>query len=505
MKHIELFKDGYDSTVYDKIRPENWPYIAYDEVNGGIIYSVSKKNDSDLYTVTKFVENDFSYNLSYNYNLVDLGIKIGDSPVLFADRNLGATNPEDPGFYYQWCDYVGCKPDNTVEITIDELIKLLKNTSIEKLLGITIDETWVKNNINDKDATFLAYSPNIIFGKDSYWLIDENNSTDTETKFTSYNEYDNRKLLELFHDAAYNASNHNLRIPFKEEIDLLVDNCDVYYVDEQGVRYSSEISNVKYIEFESKINGNKLIFPNSNFKYIIGTITVGENYCWCNSLYDYETARILGSFFGLGSDIVTARWHYIPIRGVSNNQPDYNIEFPSEILSGNEQQITVKLKCNRPWTIKPFDSYVTFNDGEDTISGVGNQDIIFNISQNNDSLYDNTRTLDFTITYGFAHEDYSEYFWVEQYAYLEDTIDAPDVVEIYDNEGDFNLIAGNYWNLTIDCDWLQADLLEDMPGEYGIWLTAEPTDETRETTITINCGSATKEITVIQYPIESDI
>jgi hypothetical protein len=43
MKHIELFKDGYDSTVYDKIRPENWPYIAYDEVNGGIIYSVSKK------------------------------------------------------------------------------------------------------------------------------------------------------------------------------------------------------------------------------------------------------------------------------------------------------------------------------------------------------------------------------------------------------------------------------------------------------------------------------
>ena len=116
-----------------------------------------------------------------------------------------------------------------------------------------------------------------------------------------------------------------------------------------------------------------------------------------------------------------ARWNYAPIRGVSNNYSYYNIEFPSEILSGNEQQITVKLKCNRPWTIKPFDSYVTFNDGEDTISGVGNQDIIFNISQNNDNLY--TRTLDFTITYGFTHEEYSEDFFIEQDAYLEDTID----------------------------------------------------------------------------------
>lgn len=504
MKHIELFKDGFDSTVTDKIRPENWPYIGHDIVTGEIIYSISKKLDSDLYTVTKFVETDFSYNLSYNYNLIDLGIKIGDSPVLFADRNLGATNPEDPGFYYQWSDRSGYKPDNTIEITIDELIKLLKNIGYEKLLGVTIDDAWVKNNIKDKNATGIAYSPNIIFGKDSYWLIDKDNSTDDETKFIAYNEDDNKKLLDSFDDNACNASNCDLRIPFAEEIDLLLDNCDVYYVDDQGVRHSSEISNIKYIEFESKINGNKLIFPNSSFKYIIGSITLGETYCWCNSLSgDYEHARIFGGFFGLDSDISMARWNYAPVRGISNNQPYYNIKFPSEILSGNEHQVTVELKCNRPWTIKPFDSYVTFNDGEDTISGVGNQDIIFNISQNNDNLY--TRTLDFTITYGFTHEEYSEDFFVEQDVYLEDTIDAPDVVEIYDNEGDFNLIAGNHWNLTINCDWLRADLLEDMPGEYGIWLTAEPTDEIREATITINCGSVTKEITVIQYPVESDM
>ena len=183
MKHIELFKDGFDSTVTDKIRPENWPYIGHDIVTGEIIYSISKKLDSDLYTVTKFVETDFSYNLSYDYNLIDLGIKIGDSPILFADRNLGATNPEDPGFYYQYGDRSGYKPDNTIEITIDELIKLLKNIGYEKLLGVTIDDVWVKNNIKDKDTTGIAYSPNIIFGKDSYWLIDEDNSTDDETKF----------------------------------------------------------------------------------------------------------------------------------------------------------------------------------------------------------------------------------------------------------------------------------------------------------------------------------
>ncbi len=34
MKHIELFKDGFDSTVQEKIQPENWPYVGYSPSEG---------------------------------------------------------------------------------------------------------------------------------------------------------------------------------------------------------------------------------------------------------------------------------------------------------------------------------------------------------------------------------------------------------------------------------------------------------------------------------------
>jgi hypothetical protein len=40
MKHIELFKDGFDSTVQEKIQPENWPYVGRDAISGEIVYTL---------------------------------------------------------------------------------------------------------------------------------------------------------------------------------------------------------------------------------------------------------------------------------------------------------------------------------------------------------------------------------------------------------------------------------------------------------------------------------
>ncbi len=40
MKHIELFKDGFDSTIDEKIQPENYPYIGHDIVSGEIVYTL---------------------------------------------------------------------------------------------------------------------------------------------------------------------------------------------------------------------------------------------------------------------------------------------------------------------------------------------------------------------------------------------------------------------------------------------------------------------------------
>jgi hypothetical protein len=40
MKHIELFKDGFDSTIDKKVQPENWPYVGHDMVTGKIAYTI---------------------------------------------------------------------------------------------------------------------------------------------------------------------------------------------------------------------------------------------------------------------------------------------------------------------------------------------------------------------------------------------------------------------------------------------------------------------------------
>jgi hypothetical protein len=42
MKHIELFKESFDSTVQEKIQPENWPYVGYSPAEGLIFTTILK-------------------------------------------------------------------------------------------------------------------------------------------------------------------------------------------------------------------------------------------------------------------------------------------------------------------------------------------------------------------------------------------------------------------------------------------------------------------------------
>lgn len=69
------------------------------------------KNGSDYVTpnVSYVVENnivnyDPESNASSSYVMVDLGLPSG---LLWADRNIGASSPEDAGLYFHWGDTVG--------------------------------------------------------------------------------------------------------------------------------------------------------------------------------------------------------------------------------------------------------------------------------------------------------------------------------------------------------------------------------------------------------------
>ena len=75
MKHLELFKQGFDSTLAEKVKAANYPYVGYDAVNGQMAYT----------------------EIAPEYEYVDLGLS-----VKWATCNVGANKPEEYGDYFAW-------------------------------------------------------------------------------------------------------------------------------------------------------------------------------------------------------------------------------------------------------------------------------------------------------------------------------------------------------------------------------------------------------------------
>lgn len=96
MKHIELFKDGFNDTVQEKIQPENWPYVGNDGVSGKIVYTLVPEENK------------------LEYQMVDLGLPSG---LKWADRNVGAETPQDNGLYFSWGNIDGHTADENGNIT----------------------------------------------------------------------------------------------------------------------------------------------------------------------------------------------------------------------------------------------------------------------------------------------------------------------------------------------------------------------------------------------------
>ena len=44
-KYLELFKNGFDETVPEKRKVENWPYVGYSPSEGKVVYTVIPEED----------------------------------------------------------------------------------------------------------------------------------------------------------------------------------------------------------------------------------------------------------------------------------------------------------------------------------------------------------------------------------------------------------------------------------------------------------------------------
>lgn len=96
-KYLEYFDGAFDSTVAEKIQPENWPYVAY-STEEGVIYTIVPKEEGTMCT----------------YNMVDLGLPSG---LKWADRNVGAETPQDNGLYFSWGNVDGHAVDENGNVT----------------------------------------------------------------------------------------------------------------------------------------------------------------------------------------------------------------------------------------------------------------------------------------------------------------------------------------------------------------------------------------------------
>lgn len=157
-----------------------------------------------------------------NFNGIDLGLKdeYGE-PIIFADKNIGADNPEDIGYYFQWGDNTGYTEENII------------------------------NNIKLFDWSSYPYS---------------NNGTTTMTK---YNSSDEETKLRLCDDGAFMYTGGKWRMPTINELMLLTDETKIQieWVNLNGDVVETPISgDIKGLRFTSKITGyegNSIFIPAS--------------------------------------------------------------------------------------------------------------------------------------------------------------------------------------------------------------------------------------------------
>lgn len=317
-KYLEYFDGAFDSTVVEKIKPENKPYVAYSKTDG-VIYTIIHKED--MYTVYKLVKKDIS---NCTYNMVDLGLPSG---TLWADRNVGAASPEDYGSHFQWGDTNAYTYYGAEEITAAKLAELFN-----PILGPEIGEEITADNIGmifeqmGITGTDLSELGIISLDKSFNWSSYFDTTNDGNT-FNKYNNDNGLTVLESGDDAATAHMGPQYRMPTKEELEELTEYTTQAFIDVEGTEFSKEQAQAGAIG-EGKLKGVRFIGNNGNsiFIPVAGICTeslldeVGiSGSLWSSSLSGIEADARFARSLGIGRDIgwwSSYRYYGQSVRGV---------------------------------------------------------------------------------------------------------------------------------------------------------------------------------------------
>lgn len=319
-KYLELVEGSF--TAEHEQKAQEWPYVAYSVQDGKCLFSIVPSEDGTMYTVYRVVSKDIS---NCTYNMVDLGLPSG---LKWADRNVGASSPEDYGSYFQWGDTDAYTYDGAGEVTAAKLAEML-NPILSPELGMEITADNVGMILEQMGMTSTDLTPAGLggvlgeeFNWDSYFDTADGGST-----FNKYNNNGGLTILESIDDTATVHMGVQYRTPTMDEIQELVNNTTQTFIDLDGNEYSKDIAQNVTIE-QGKLKGVKFTGLNGNSIFIpaagnceesvlsdIGSIGI----IWSSSLYTDDLAVILGFLFGglVEESGHIERYIGLPVRGVT--------------------------------------------------------------------------------------------------------------------------------------------------------------------------------------------
>jgi hypothetical protein len=311
------------------------PWVAYVEENSTVYYSV---DDITKYHILCIRQKDIS---NITYEAVDLGLPSG---LKWADRNVGASSPEDFGSYFQWGDTDAYTYDGAGEITAAELAENL-NQIFGSELGVTADNVDdillmlfggydVGNDLINTPDGPIGFSLDKSFNWESYNEVDEIISWEEDedgyrypTGFKKYNNSENGlKVLESVDDAAAVHTNSQLRMPTIDEINELIENTIQTFIDIDGNEYikGTDDINIEHGKFKgvrfTGSNGNSVFIPAAGecVESLLNEIGMSGK-LWSSSLNDSndDNARNLNfNYDGNVNENGVYRYCGLPVRGV---------------------------------------------------------------------------------------------------------------------------------------------------------------------------------------------
>lgn len=272
-KYLEYFDGAFDPTVAEKIKPENKPYVAYSKTDG-VIYTIIPKEEGTMYTIYRVVSKDIS---NCTYNIVDLGLS-----VKWADRNVGASNPEHYGSYFQWGDTDAYTYDGVGEVTVAELAALLQplvgdemevtKDNVGDILLMLFEGYDVGTDLINTPMGALGGSLDKLFNWDSYF-----DTTDGGSTFKKYNNSESGlKSLVSSDDAVTTHMGLQYRMPTIDEIKELINNTTQTFIDLDGTEYSKEQAQNGVIK-PGKLKGVRFTGSNGNSIFIPTAGSCGES------------------------------------------------------------------------------------------------------------------------------------------------------------------------------------------------------------------------------------